>query len=93
MKPTAFLINTSRGQLINEHDLAEALSAKKLAGVALDVLSTEPPPHNHPLMHLPHCIITPHIAWQSFEARERLMNVTIDNVISALNGEAKNVVN
>ncbi len=93
MKQTAFLINTSRGQLINEDDLAEALSAKKIAGAALDVLSTEPPPHNHPLMHLPDCIITPHIAWQSFEARERLMNVTIDNVISALNGEAKNVVN
>jgi len=93
MKPTAFLINTSRGQLINEQDLAEALSAGKLAGAALDVLSVEPPPKDHPLINLPNCIITPHNAWLSFEARKRLMHVTFENVAAILKGKPHNVVN
>jgi glycerate dehydrogenase len=93
MKPTAFLINSSRGQLINEKDLAEALTSKKIAGAALDVLSVEPPPADHPLVNLPQCIITPHTAWLSFEARQRLMQVTYDNVACFINGNPQNVVN
>jgi glycerate dehydrogenase len=93
IKPTSFLINTSRGQLINEQDLAEALTQKKLAGAALDVLSTEPPVNGNPLIGLPNCIITPHIAWVSFEARQRLMNTTLVNVRVALAGHPQNVVN
>lgn len=93
MKPTAFLINTSRGQLINEEDLADALKSRKFAGAALDVLSSEPPPSNHPLIGLPGCIITPHNAWLSFEARQRLMKVTFENVSAILKGTPRNVVN
>jgi glycerate dehydrogenase len=93
MKPTAFLINSSRGQLINEKDLAEALTSGKIAGAALDVLSVEPPPVDHPLVNLPQCIITPHTAWLSFEARQRLMQVTFENVVSFINGNPQNVVN
>jgi glycerate dehydrogenase len=93
MKPTAFLINTSRGQLINETDLATALHNKTLAGAALDVLSTEPPPPGHPLIGLPNCLLTPHIAWMSAEARRRLLETTIDNVRLALAGTPQHVVN
>jgi len=93
MKPTAFIINTSRGQLIQEQDLADALATGKLAGAALDVLSVEPPLTNHPLINLTNCIITPHIAWSSFEARQRLMQTTLDNVMHALRGDPTNVVN
>jgi len=92
MKPTAFLINTSRGQLINEQDLADALKQKKLAGAALDVLSTEPPVNGNPLIGLSNCIITPHNAWISFEARQRLMQTTLDNVKASLAGHPQNVV-
>ncbi len=93
MKPTSYLINTSRGQLIAEKDLAIALQKNKLAGAALDVLSTEPPQATNPLIGLPNCIITPHNAWISFEARNRIMRVTVENVTAALNGKSKNVVN
>jgi len=93
MKPTAFLINSSRGQLINEQDLAEALTSGKIAGAALDVLSVEPPPVDHPLINLPRCIITPHNAWLSFEARQRLMQVTLENVSCVIKGTPQNVVN
>ena len=93
MKPTAFLINTSRGQLINETDLAAALRNKTLAGAALDVLSTEPPPPGHPLIGLANCLLTPHIAWMSAEARRRLLGTTIDNVRLALAGTPQHVVN
>jgi len=93
MKTTAFLINSSRGQLINEQDLASALTKGKIAGAALDVLSVEPPSANHPLIDLPTCIITPHTAWLSFEARQRLMKVTYDNVVCAIRGNPQNVVN
>ncbi len=93
MKPTAFLINTSRGQLINEPDLAEALQNKVIAGAALDVLSTEPPLAANPLIGLQNCIITPHIAWASFEARKRLMQTTLTNIKAFLSGEPVNIVN
>jgi glycerate dehydrogenase len=92
MKPTAFLINTSRGQLINEHDLAEALKNKILAGAALDVLSKEPPPADHPLLNISNCLITPHNAWLSFEARQRIMEITYQNIKAALSGRPANKV-
>lgn len=93
MKPHAYLINTSRGALINESDLAAVLQENKIAGAALDVLSVEPPPEKHPLIGLPNCMITPHTAWLSKEARQRIMQTTIDNVRLALAGTPKNVVN
>jgi glycerate dehydrogenase len=93
MKPSAYLINTSRGALINEQDLAEVLKANRIGGAALDVLSIEPPPANHPLIGLPNCIITPHNAWLSREARERILQVTVQNVVLALKSTPQNVVN
>lgn len=93
MKPTAFLINTSRGQLINEIDLAFALRNKTIAGAALDVLGVEPPAPDCPLIGIPECIITPHIAWVSFEARQRMMKSTLENVTAFLQGAPMNVVN
>jgi glycerate dehydrogenase len=92
MKPSAFLINTARGQLINEADLANALMKGRLAGAALDVLAKEPPSSENPLIGLPNCIITPHNAWLSVEARNRIMNVTFENVKAALAGSPQNVV-
>jgi len=92
MKPGACLINTARGQLIRERDLAEALKNHRIGGAALDVLSVEPPPADHPLTGLPNCLITPHNAWMSFEARQRIMNITIANVQQALQGNPVNVV-
>lgn len=92
MKPTAFLINTSRGQLIQETDLANALRQGVLAGAALDVLSKEPPPADHPLLHVPNCILTPHVAWLSFEARQRILQKTFENVKAALSGKPQNIV-
>jgi glycerate dehydrogenase len=92
MKPSALLINTSRGQLINEEDLAWALSNSVIAGAAVDVLSVEPPPPTHPLLNIPNCIITPHNAWISFEARERIMKTTLENIELALAGKPQNIV-
>jgi len=92
MKPTAFLINTSRGQLINEKDLAEVLNSNKIAGAALDLLSVEPPTKDNPLLSANNCIITPHIAWATKSARERLMSVTVENVKAFLEDSAINVV-
>ena len=92
MKPTSFLINTSRGGLINEPDLADALNKEIIAGAALDVLSTEPPTEGNPLLHAKNCIINPHVAWATFESRSRLMNVLVNNVKSFLNGNPENVV-
>ncbi len=92
MKKTAILINTGRGGLINELDLRAALLEKNILGAALDVLSTEPPPLDHPLMGLDNCLITPHIAWAGLEARERLLDITIENITSFLKGTPQNVV-
>ena len=92
MRPSALLINTSRGQLVNENDLAQALKKKILCAAALDVLSVEPPPPAHPLIGLPNCIITPHNAWSSLEARSRLMNVTYENIRRFIEGNPQNVV-
>lgn len=92
MKASAFLINTSRGALINENDLAEVLNSNKIAGAALDVLSAEPPTKDNPLLSASNCIITPHIAWATKSARERLMSVTVENVKAFVEGSAINVV-
>lgn len=92
MKEDALLINTSRGGLIVEEDLADALNAGRIAGAALDVLSTEPPAESNPLLHARHCIITPHIAWATREARGRLMLTALNNVSAWLAGRPENVV-
>lgn len=93
MKPTAFLINTSRGPLIDETALARALTEGRLAGAGLDVLSVEPPPGGNPLLTAPRCLVTPHIAWASRSARSRLMAVAVENARSFLAGCPVNVVN
>jgi glycerate dehydrogenase len=92
MKPTAILINTSRGPLIQEADLAAALNGGRIAGAALDVLSMEPPPATNPLLSARNCLITPHMAWATTEARRRLMSAVIENVAAFLNGHPQNVV-
>jgi len=93
MKPTAFLINSSRGPLVRDQDLANALNAGVIAGAALDVLSIEPPRANNPLLSAKNCLITPHIAWATLEARSRLMDVAVSNVDAFLQGKSQNVVN
>lgn len=93
MKPTAFLINTSRGALVNEADLAEALNAGVIAGAGVDVVSTEPPVAGNPLFGVQNCIVTPHIAWASREARDRLLRSVVENVKGYLTGQPINVVN
>jgi glycerate dehydrogenase len=93
MKKTAFFINTSRGPLVNEKDLADALNDSVIAGAALDVLSVEPPKADNPLLSAKNCIITPHIAWATLSARKRLMDTVVENVRAFLNGEPVNVVN
>jgi glycerate dehydrogenase len=93
MKPTALLINTSRGPLVNEADLAEALNAGSIAGAAVDVLSAEPPRQGSPLLSAKNCIITPHIAWAARSARQRLMNTAVANVRAFIEGKPVNVVN
>ena len=92
MKPTAYLINTARGQLINEQDLADALNQGVIAGAGLDVLSSEPPPSSNPLLKAKNCLITPHTAWISKEARVRIMKVTAENIKAYLEGRAINGV-
>ncbi len=93
MKPSSFLINTARGTLINEKDLAQALQQHRIAGAALDVLSTEPPAKSNPLVGLPNCIITPHNAWMSFEARRRMLEITVANIQGFIKAKRQNVVN
>lgn len=93
MKPTSFIINTSRGAIINEVDLAYALNNDIIAGAGLDVLSKEPPPEGHPLIGLPNCIITPHVSWVSIEARQRLMKIAWSNLNGFIHGSADNVLN
>jgi glycerate dehydrogenase len=93
MKPTAFLINTSRGPLVDERALAEALDAGRLAGAGLDVLSVEPPPGDHPLLKAKNCCVTPHIAWATVAARKRLLDEVVENVRGFLAGTPRNAVN
>ena len=93
MKPSAFLINTSRGPLIAEADLAAALNAGRIAGAAVDVLSAEPPPADNPLLAARNCLVTPHHAWATQAARARLMTVAVDNLRAFLAGAPRNVVN
>jgi|ERR1043166_4536299 glycerate dehydrogenase len=93
MKPSAFLLNTSRGALVDERALADALNAGKIAGAALDVLSVEPPPADNPLLRAMNCIITPHNAWATRAARARLIRIAVENVRAFLAGKPQNVVN
>jgi len=92
MKKTAILVNTGRGPLINEQDLADALNAGRLAGAGLDVLSVEPSKEDNPLLKAKNCFITPHIAWATKEARTRLMDVAVRNLKSYIEGQVINNV-
>ena len=92
MKKTAFLINTGRGPLVDEQALADALNNERIAGAGLDVLSSEPPEKDNPLIKAKNCFITPHIAWATRAARERLLKVVLDNVSSYLTGKPQNIV-
>jgi len=93
MKPTALLLNTSRGPLVDEVALAEALNTGVIAGAGLDVLSVEPPPATNPLLQARNCLITPHNAWGTQAARARLLRVAVANVRAFLAGQPVNVVN
>ncbi|WP_276501833.1 D-2-hydroxyacid dehydrogenase [Terrimonas pollutisoli] len=93
MKRSAYLVNTARGPLIHEQDLADALNNDQIAGAALDVLSTEPPQEGNPLLKAKNCIITPHNAWMSKEARARILHITRNNVVAFLEGQPVNRVN
>jgi len=93
MKPSACLLNTSRGGLIDERALADALNSEQIAGAGLDVLSTEPPPPNNPLLRAKNCLITPHLAWATRASRSRLMTMAVENIRAFFNGKPQNVVN
>ena len=96
MKPTAFLINTARGALIDETALIEALRRKRISAAALDVISQEPPPPDHPIIQaaqeLDNLIVTPHTAWSAREARARLLHEVHENIAAFLKGEPRNLV-
>ncbi|MDP7347522.1 MAG: NAD(P)-dependent oxidoreductase, partial [Phycisphaeraceae bacterium] len=93
MKNTAFFINCSRGPLVNEHDLAEALNAGQLAGAAVDVVSTEPIKGDNPLLNAKNCYVTPHIAWATLDARKRITQTTAENIQAFIGGSPIHVVN
>ena len=92
MRPGAMLINTARGQLVDEQALAAALTEGRIAGAGLDVLCQEPPQADNPLLSAPHCIVTPHMAWSSAEARQRLTEEAAENFHAFLRGERRNTV-
>ncbi|MEM6757008.1 MAG: NAD(P)-dependent oxidoreductase, partial [Planctomycetota bacterium] len=92
MKPTAVLINTGRGPLIDEGAVAQALHDGKLGGLGVDVLSSEPPETDHPVLSAPNTVITPHIAWATTEARTRLIDIVANNLAAWQRGEPVNVV-
>lgn len=93
MKDGAILINNSRGQLIDEQDVADALKSGKLAAAGLDVVYTEPIRKDNPLLEAPNCLITPHMSWGAKEARQRIMDTTVENVRAYMNGSPVHVVN
>ena len=93
MKHSAFLINTSRGPIVVDEDLADALNNDVIAGAGIDVLSVEPPANSNPLFTAKNCMITPHIAWATLEARTRLMDIAVENLSAFLRGEPINIVN
>jgi glycerate dehydrogenase len=92
MKRSAVLINTGRGQLVDEEALAHALNNRIIAGAGLDVLSSEPPRSDNPLLSAKNCVITPHIAWASKQARERLIGIAVANLSAYLKGDPQNMV-
>jgi glycerate dehydrogenase len=92
MKPSAFLLNTSRGPLVDEAALAQALNEGRIAGAGLDVLAVEPPAADNPLFKAKNCFITPHIAWATRAARSRLMDASVENVRAFLAGKPRNIV-
>jgi len=92
MKKTAYLINTSRGPLVVENDLADFLNEGRIAGAAMDVLGVEPPDKRCPLLTAKNCYITPHIAWATLASRDRLMSIAVENIKSYLAGEPQNIV-
>lgn len=93
MKKTAFLLNTSRGPIVVDEDLADALNREVIAGAGIDVLSSEPPPAGNPLFTAKNCIITPHISWATKEARSRMMDIAVANLEAFLAGKPVNIVN
>ena len=93
MKNGVFLLNTARGPLINEQDVADALRSGKLRGVAVDVVSNEPMLPDNPLLTAPNCIITPHMAWTPVESRQRIIDCTVNSIKGYMNGMPVNTVN
>ncbi len=93
MKPTAFLINTSRGGVVDSEALTEALNAGLIAGAGIDVLATEPMPEDEPLFTAKNCIITPHVAWAAIESRRRCVQIVAENLKAWIEGRPQNVVN
>ena len=93
MKDGVIILNNSRGPLIEEQDLADALKSGKVRAAGLDVVSTEPVKSDNPLLHLDNCIITPHISWAAKESRQRIMDITVENVKAFLEGNPIHVVN
>ena len=92
MRPKLIIINTSRGASVDENALAKALNEGRIFGAGVDVLSTEPPKKDNPLLSCERCIITPHIAWAGFETRQRLIGIVYDNLKSYLEGKTVNNV-